>query len=219
MLQRLLAALLLTALPATADDWSLGLAGGPFGFGRFAERTMIAETEAGTKRSEIHLSAATRPGLSADLQKRIGGRISARLEGTFTRSPVAVRGATGSGVALDAGRIAVTTFALPLVVHLRPGGALRFDLFAGPAYALYHVRRRRSGAGLALFEGTRSGWGTVAGAGMAWRWNDRFALEGRASDIATSSPMRRSDFPRNATGVRIPRPHNLHVTGGIRYSF
>lgn len=220
MLQRFLPALLLTTLPLSAQEWSVGVASGPFGFGRFAERTMIASTDLAETRSEIRLSAATRPGLSVDVQRRLSERFSIRLEGTFTESPVAVRDESDRGISLDAGRLNVGTFTLPLVIHINPRGTFRVHLLAGPAHAIYHVRRRGGGnGGLLLFEGTRSKWGAAGGTAITWRWNDRFAIEGAATDIVTSSPFNRSDFPRRTTGLHIPKPHNVHVTAGVRYAF
>ncbi|HET7711676.1 MAG TPA: hypothetical protein VFL80_07075 [Thermoanaerobaculia bacterium] len=205
---------------AGAADWSIGVTSGPFGFGHFVERTLRASTDVGTSTSRVHLSAATRPGLAVDLERRLHERWAARLEVTGTEAPVAVRDEAGKAVPLDAGPIDIGTVTLPLVWRVNREGALRVDLFAGPAHALYHIRRRDPSSGaLSLFEGTRTRWGAVAGIGLAWWLRPRYAIEGRATDIVTSSPFRRSDFPASTTSITIPKPHNIHVTAGIRYAF
>jgi hypothetical protein len=53
---------------------------------------------------------------------------------------------------------------------------------------------------------------------VAWWVSDRFAVEGNISDIVTSSPFDREDFP-DVPGFDIPRPHNVHTTVGVRWRF
>ena len=48
--------------------------------------------------------------------------------------------------------------------------------------------------------------------------NDRWAIEGTITDISTSSPFDRSDFP-DVPGYSVPRPHNVHTTVGVRFKF
>lgn len=208
------------AAPGRAQNWSLGVATGPFVFGDFVRRTMPIGNEGGSSTQTLKLSASTRAGLSVDLERSLNERFAIRAEGTFTRAPLAIKGSTGSGVPLDAGDINVGTFMLPLVMRINPNGAFRFHVLAGPAYAAYRITRR-SNASLTIneFVGTRSRWGAAAGAGLAWHWNDRFAVEGQIADISTSSPFDRNDFPRALGTVKIPRPHNVHTTVGLRVRF
>jgi hypothetical protein len=58
----------------------------------------------------------------------------------------------------------------------------------------------------------------MAGAGLAWWTSDRFAIEANISDIVTSSPFSRDDFP-DVPGFHIPRPHNVHTTVGGRWKW
>lgn len=221
MLKRLLSALpvaLFCTHPLLAQDWSLGVSTGPFVFGHFAERKIRVGTEIGSSVTTITTSAATRPGLSVDLEHVLTPALSVRLGGTFTEAPLSVRSRRGdNSVSLDAGKIDVGTFALPLIWNINRSGAFRFHLGAGPAYALYHIRRQTGGT--PLFEGTRPRWGAVAQGGVAFQWSHRFAVEGAISDVVTSSPLNRDDFPAGSVGLDIPRPNNIHTTVGVRYRF
>jgi len=211
------------ALPTLADDWSIGVGTGPFVFGTFAERTTRLVTESGEATSRSKLSAATRPGGTADIERGFSDRFAVRLEASWTRAPMKVKGGSGSGsgVSFDAGHASITTFALPFVFTLNPHGTFRFHLEARPAYGFYEMTRRdAAGATLPLFEGTRGRWGAVAGGGVDWWLSDRFAIEGNADDVVTSSPFERSDFGGTTFGgLKIPKTHNVHTTAGIRYRF
>lgn len=216
-----IAAAAAVSLPAAAQNWSVGVGSGPFVFGDFVKRTMTVSTESGSSRQTINLSAATRAGLSVDLERSLGDRFAIRAEGTFTRAPLTVKGNGGDGVSLDAGDINVGTFMLPLVVRINPRGSFRFHVLAGPAYAAYRITRRPNASlTISEFVGTRSRWGYAAGAGLGWYWSNRFGVEGQISDISTSSPFERDDFPRSGFAtIDIPRPHNVHTTVGLRYRF
>lgn len=204
--------------PLQAQDWSIGVGTGPFVFGDFAERRIRVGTPGSSSVTSITISAATRPGLSVDVERMLSSSFSVRLGGTFTESPVTLRSRQGdNSVSTDAGKIDVGTFALPLIWNINRGGTFRFHLGAGPAYALYHIRRRAGEA--ALFKGTRPRWGAVAQGGVAWQWSRRFAVEGEISDVVTSSILERSDFPPDSAGIDIPKPHNVHTTIGVRYRF
>lgn len=48
--------------------------------------------------------------------------------------------------------------------------------------------------------------------------SERFAVEGTLTDIVTTSPFERSDFP-DVPGYTIPKPHNVHTTVGVRWKF
>jgi len=221
MLKRLLSILPLALFcthPLLAQDWSLGIGTGPFVFGHFAERKIRLGTEGGSSVTTITTAAATRAGLSVDLERVLTPALSVRFGGTFTEAPVTVRSLRGdNSISLDAGKVEVGTFALPLIWNINRSGALRFHLGAGPAYALYHIRRPAGGS--PLFDGTRPRWGAIGQAGMAWQWSRRFAVEGAISDVVTSSPLDRDDFPATSVGLDIPRPHNVHTTVGVRYRF
>ncbi|MEO8382851.1 MAG: outer membrane beta-barrel protein [Acidobacteriota bacterium] len=216
----LAAALFAIALPLSAQNWSIGVGSGAFIFDDFVERRMRAA--AGGEPSDsttLVLTAKTRAGFSADLQRELSPRWAFRLEGTFTSAPLAV-GEQGSddSVAIQAGDMDVTTFTVPLVFRINPRGALRFHLMAGPAYAIYRIQGTANLSGIVPIDETRSRVGVIAGAGAAWWLSDRFALEANASDIATASPFEREDFP-DVPGFKIPRPHNVHTTLGARWRF
>jgi len=216
-----IAVLLAAALNARAENWSLGVATGPFVFGRFAERTITISTGTGTGTVKSRLSAATRAGAVVDIERSLSDRFAVRLEGTWTRAPLRIKAASsGQGVNIDAGRVNVTAFAAPFIFRINPHGAFRFELMGGPAYALYDVHRRTGGGvSTPLFEGTRGRWGGAAGVGVAWWWRQSFAVEGRAQDIVTSSPFQRTDITPSGQGVHIPKSQNGHTTIGIRYRF
>jgi opacity protein-like surface antigen len=213
----LLALFALLTTPLLAQDWSFGAGAGPFVFGRFEERTLRVANEVGTSIDKTHISAATRPGLALDLERSLGDRFAVRFEGTFTEAPLAVRDESNGGPSLDAGKLDVATWSVPLVFRINRNGSFRFHLLAGPALANYHLRRRASGN--TIFTGTRSRFGGMAGGGLSWWLSDRFAVEGQLADIVTSSPLERSDFPATATGIKIERPHNVHTTVGLRWRF
>jgi hypothetical protein len=209
---------LLTATPLAAQSWSVGASTGPFVFGDFVSRTIRTGTETSTTTTTITLSGAVRPGIEVDLQNDFAQRWGIRAEGTFTESKLKVKNRGSAGVNLDAGKMDVTTLALPLIFHINPNGTFRFHLFGGPAYAMYHIRNGSSGA-FAEFGGTRSRAGWVGGGGVDWWLGKQFAVTADAEDIVTGSPFRRSDFPASTTGLKIKRPNNVHTTIGVRYRF
>ena len=212
--------LLPLALPARGDGWSLGAGVGPFVFGYFVQRTTTVITETGSGSTRSRLSAATRPGGSADIERDFNDWLGVRVDASWTRAPMKIKSG-GNGVAFEAGHANVTTFALPLVINLNRHGAFRVHVAGGPAYALYDMKATTGGGNtLSIFNGTRGRWGGVAGAGVSWWLSNRFAVEGEVDDIVTTSPFRRSDFPAlNFGGVKIPKTHNVHSTAGIRYRF
>lgn len=126
--------LVLLAFPACAQEWSASFGIGPFIFGHFAERTSAIGNEGGTTTTRSHLSAATRAGAAADLERDFGRWLGIRLQASWTRAPLSVK-SSGEGVAFDAGRLNVTTFVLPVVVHLNR---------ARSAFSSSAVRRMRS---------------------------------------------------------------------------
>lgn len=217
----LLAACAFIVAPLQAQNWSFGAGTGPFVFGDFVRRTLQTGNEGAGGQQTTRLSASTRPGLALDLERNLGGdRFAIRLEGTFTHAPLAVKGSGSGGVALDAGKINVTTFTTPLIIRLNPRGTFRFHVMGGPAYAFYNIRRRPNAAAtLSPFTGTRARWGAVLGGGLDWQWSPRFALEGQISDISTTSPFKRSEFASGLSRVQVPRTRNVHTTVGLRYKF
>jgi hypothetical protein len=213
-------ALLASTLPAAAQQWSVGVGSGAFVFGDFVERTMRAGTGAGPGGSvTMVLTADTRAGLSVDVERALAPRWAVRFEGAFTSSPLAV-GQQGDddSVSVEAGEMDVTTFAAPLVFRINPRGAFRFHLMGGPAYAIYEIGGRSNVSGIVPIDETRREWGVVAGGGVAWWTSERFAVEANLSDIATTSPFEREDFP-DVPGFNFPRPHNVHTTVGVRWRF
>lgn len=215
---RKLAFLFLAALPIHAQNWSASIGSGPFVFGHFAERASSIGNEGGTSTTRSRLSATTRAGATADIERDFGRWVGVRLEAAWTRSPLSIKSSSGgSNISLGAGRIDGTEFAAPLVVHLNRG-AFRFQVLAGPAYALYTVHRRVGGAA-ELFDGTRGRWGGMTGLGATWWLRPRFGVEWQAAGVITQSPFRAEDIAPNGRGVRILRPKNGHTTLGIRYRF
>lgn len=212
--------LLAAALPATAQKWSIGVHSGPFVFGDFVERRLRPGTGQGPTGTVIMtLSAATRPGLAVDLERELAPRWALRLEGAFTRAPLAVKEeGTDDEFTFDAGEADVATFVLPLVFRINPRGSFRFHLMGGPAYAVYRISGRPNASGITPLDVTRTEWGLGAGGGVAWYASEHFAVEGNLADIVTSSPFDREDFPPG-TGWSIPRPHNVHTTVGVRWRF
>lgn len=214
-----LAVLLLFTSAANAQNWSVGVGTGPFVFGRFVERTSTIGTEQGTSTITSRLSAATRPGIDADVERDFGRWLGLRAGAAWTYAPLRIKGSGGSGTTIDAGHIGVTTIVLPLVVNLNRG-SFRFHLMGGPAYALYHGNARGAGGtSFPIFSGTRGRAGGMAGGGVAWWWSNRFGVEGEVSDTVTSSPFRVEDIAANGKGVQTLRPQNVHTTVGIRYRF
>ena len=218
MLKRLLSILpvaLFCTPCALAEGWSLGAGTGAYVFGDFAKRSLRVGTDGSSHIATSTLSAATRPGLSVDLQRDLTPALALRFAATLVESPLATRSGDDS-VSTDAGKIDVGTFSLPLVWRINRSGALRFHLAAGPAYAAYRIRRRAGEA--QVFEGTRDRFGAVGAAGVGWQWTPRFAVDGEISDVVTASPLERSDFPPSGS-VSIPKTHNVHTTVGLRYRF
>lgn len=216
-----LAVCALAIAPLQAQNWSLGAGTGPFVFGDFVRRTLQTGNEGASGQQTTRLSASTRAGLSADIERNFGGdRFAIRLEGTFTRAPLAIKGSSSGGVALDAGRINVGTLTTPLVLRLNPRGTFRFHVMGGPAYAIYNISRRSNSAStLSPFTGSRARWGAALGGGLDWQWSPRFAVEGQIADISTTSPFKRSEFPGGLAHLEIPRTRNVHTTLGLRYRF
>lgn len=217
---RLLPLLALFATPALqAQQWNIGGGVGAFTFGDFSKRTERIGTEDGSASTTIKLSAKTRPGVTVDIGRDFSDSFGIRLHGTWVDAPIAVKNGGGDGIELEGNKVDVTTLSLPLVWTINPRGSLRFHLLAGPAYAMYHLKRSGSAVtGQAIFTGTRNRFGAIGGAGLDWWWSSRFAVEGEISDVVTSSPIERSDY-RGLRGVDIPRPHNVHTTVGLRYRF
>lgn len=214
-----LAILLPFPLSATAQNWSLGVHSGPFVFGDFVERSVRPATGGQSSGSvTMTLSAATRAGLAVDLERSFAPRWAVRLEGTFTRAPLSVEEEGDEGVALNAGEVDISTFTLPLVFRVNPRGAFRVHLLGGPAYAVYRITGTPNVSGITPLDKTTGEFGLAAGVGVAWVMSDRLAIEGNLSDVVTSSPFDREDFP-SSPGWRIPRPHNVHTTVGVRFRF
>ncbi|HEV7922012.1 MAG TPA: hypothetical protein VGR02_14590 [Thermoanaerobaculia bacterium] len=202
---------------AFAEGWSVGIGTGAYVFGDFARRSIRVGTEGTSHIATSTLSAATRPGLAVDLQRDLTPAMALGLAATLVEAPLATRSRNGeNSSSIDAGKIDVGTFSLPLVWRINRSGALRFHLAAGPAWAAYRIRRRTGEA--QIFEGTRDRFGAMGAAGVAWQWTPRFAVEGEISDAVTASPLERSDFPPSGS-VTIPKPHNVHTTVGLRYRF
>lgn len=203
-----------------AEIWSIGGGIGPFIFGHFVERTVSIRNETGTATTTSRLSAETRPGIAADVERDLTRRLAIRLEATWNRSPLRIKSRTGDqGATIESGHLNLTTFVLPLVVRINPNGALRFDVMGGPAYAFYTVHVRSSGSALPLFAGTRARWGGAGAVGVAWWWRSNFGVEWQAQEIVTSSPFGVEDFAPVSQGIHIPKPRNGHTTVGIRYRF
>lgn len=205
-----------------AQNWSFGAATGPFVFGDFVERSFRPGNEQGAEDPQKQmLTAGTRVGIALDLERKLSDRWAVRLEGTFTRAPLAIQneGGVGDGVEIDSGEVDVSTWMLPLVFRINRGGAFRFHLLGGPALALYHARARDNAEGAdPAFEGVQQEWGVAFGGGIGWWMSDRLAIEGNLTDTITSSPFDREDFP-DVPGIVIKRPHNVHTTVGVRWRF
>ena len=211
---------LLLAASAQAQDWSVRVASGPFLFGDFVERTLRIETETGSEDQTTTLSAATRAGLSVDIEKGFSDRFAVRLEATFARAPLSIGGEDDDdGVEIDAGELDAFTLSLPLVFRINPRGTFRFHLLAGPAYAAYRIEQEGiQGPGIRVFEGTRNEWGLAAGGGASWHWSERFSVDAQIVDVTTGSPFRDTELA-SIGRTEFPRPHNVHTTLGIRIHF
>ena len=216
-----LLALLLVAVapPLSAKDWSFGAGVGPFVFGDFLELTLRPGNQQGSEDpGTLRLSAGTRPGLAVDIERSFSERFAIRLEGTYTRAPLSIKG-EGDGTEIDAGELDVSTFMMPLVFRINPRGTFRFHVHGGPALALYRLQTPENAVGAEpAFEGIKQEWGLAFGGGVAWWLSDRFAIEGNLADIVTGSPIDREDLP-DVPGINVPRPHNIHTTVGMRWRF
>ena len=217
------ALLLLSALPLQAQKWSFGASTGAFVFGDFLERRLRAVGGGPAGDQTLVLSAATRPGLSLDIERRLADRWAIRLEGTFARAPLTIDqrgvGDDDDGAELDAGELDVTTWMLPLVFRINPNGTFRFHILGGPALAVYRADAPENSQGVdPAFADTSLEWGLAAGGGVSWWVSDRFAIEGNITDVVTTSPIDREDLP-DVPGIDIPRPHNVHTTVGVRWKF
>jgi opacity protein-like surface antigen len=206
--------------PAAAQNWSLGARTGAFVFGDFVERKLRPVNGAGDEEPiTLTLSAETSPGLSIDVERSFAPRWGVRLEGTFTRSDMKIKqDGSDQGVTFGAGEITVTSFSVPLVFRINPNGTFRFHLMGGPAYVMYEFEAEAHQPNVSIPGETRNEWGAIAGAGVAWWMSDRFAIEGSATDIVTSSPFEEADNT-STPGVDAKRPHNLHTTIGVRWRF
>lgn len=217
----LLSIVSLLATPVEAQDWSFGASSGAFVFGHFVERTTRISTEEGSATQTVTLSAATRPGLSLDIERRLAERFAIRLEGAFTRSPLGIKGTSRQDptVTIPAGEIDVMTLMLPLIMRINPHGTFRLHVMAGPAAASYRITTRENAAQtIPIFRGTRTKWGVALGGGAAWQWSEYFAVEANITDINTESPFRREEIG-GLGAIKIPRSNHLHTTIGIRYRF
>jgi opacity protein-like surface antigen len=214
-----LALALASALPATAQKWSVGVRTGPFVFGDLVERRVQPAGGGAGGVVTMTLSAATRAGAAIDLERELAPRWALRLEGTFTQAPLSVEDENDEdGVAFDAGEVDVSTFTMPLVFRVNPRGAFRLHVMGGPAYALYRIQGKSNFSGITPLDVRRGEWGLAGGAGLAWWTSDRFAVEGTLTDVVTASPFEREDFS-SGPGWNIPRTHNVHTTVGVRWRF
>lgn len=208
--------LLVSTLPLTAQDWSLGVRTGPFVFGDFYERRLRPVNGEGPDVPiTLTVSGATRAGFSVDVERSFAERWALRAEGTFTHSELSVK-QSGEGVDFDAGDLDVATFTLPLVFRINPKGTFRFHGMGGPAYAIYKTSGFNPGTGI-VTERSRE-WGLTFGGGVDWWFSDRFAVEGNLTDIVTTSPFSELE-DLNLPGVKVKKPHNVHTTVGVRWRF
>jgi hypothetical protein len=219
----ILLALLLFAAPLSAGDWSLAVGSGPFVFGNLAERraTLSNGDEHITVRSSI--SAATRAGVSAEVERAVNKRFSTRLGATLTRSPLSVKSKSSNddpssdGVTLDVGDLNVMTIAAVAVMHFNQGGSLRPYLLAGPAYGLYNMEEDETDP---LFTGTRGRLGGVAGAGVEWWFRKNFGVRAEFSDIYTRQVLKRDDFSGTSSQtLELENLHNVHTLFSVVYGF
>jgi uncharacterized protein YdeI (BOF family) len=215
-----LALALASALPLAAQDWSVGVGTGPFVFGDFLERDVrIITGEPPPAFKTLVLSAATRAGLAVDIENRMNDRWAIRLEGTFTNAPLRLdeKDTSGDGNELNGADLDVTTVMLPIVFRINRSGAIRFHVMAGPAVAFYRGNAPNA-SDEGLFNETQMEFGGAFGGGVGWWMSDRFAIEGNLTDIITTSPFHHEDFS-NTVHVKIPNPHNVHTTVGVRWRF
>ena len=116
----------LIAMPLYADDWSVGGGVGPFIFGHFVKRSVRLGTETGGATNRTRLSAATRAGVAADVERDLNRWLALRLEASWVGSPLRIKSASGDqGTNIDAGRLNLTTLVLPLLIRINPNGAFR----------------------------------------------------------------------------------------------
>jgi hypothetical protein len=211
------------SVPLLADNWLIGGGSGAFVFGDFAESERVLGTPEQVIRVKSSLSAATRPGARLDIERLFNDRFSLRAETTFTRTKLAVktttRGREEEGVSLDVGHLNVTTIGLPVVWRVNRG-TFRVQLYAGPAYAIYDMDRDVESGEVPLFNESRGRIGAVAGAGLEWWLNRRWAIRGTLSDIYTDSPLERTDFERTPPpNLEIGNTHNVQTLVGAVYRF
>src|SRR2546428_10550288 len=102
---------------ARAENWSIGGGTGPFIFGHFVERTATIKNETGSATTTSRLSAETRAGIAADVERDLTKRLAIRFEATWVRSPLRIKSRSGDqGATIDAGHLKLTTFVVPLVI-------------------------------------------------------------------------------------------------------
>ena len=208
----------LAALPAFAQNWSFGAGAGPFVFGDFVRETLTPIGGNIGQPTEVKLTGKSRVGYTADIERDLNDRFALRLQASWTGSKLQVKSSSAGGVSLDVGTLDVTTWMLPLVIRFNPRGTFRFHILGGPAYAMYDIKRQNTPAGVPdTFSGTRSNWGGAFGGGVAWWFNNRWALTGEIADIVTASPFTADEF--HASKVEIPKPQNIHTTAGVRIRF
>lgn len=218
--------LLLAAVPSQAQEWSLGVATGPFVFGDFAEHEAAIAVGDHQEKVRTTLSADTRPGLLIDVERNWNDRFSVRLESTAARAPMSAKSLSsdddpsGEGVSLEVGTMDVLTFALAAVWRFNRDGAFRPYLLAGPAFALYRMDEDEDSGAEPLYRGTRGEAGVIGGAGLEWWWRPRVGVKVELADIFTRSPLRRGDFAGGPSSrLEIESPHNVHTSVGVRYRF
>ena len=211
--------LLLCTLPATAQNWSIGVRSGAFVFGDFVQRHVKpVASDPAVEPVTLTLSAAPRAGLAVDIERNLADRWAVRLEGTFTRAPLTIEDTSEEGTDIRSGDIDVATFTAPLVFRINPRGSFRFHLFGGLALAIYKFKPPERSSGIPFAEATREEWGLAGGGGVTWQIRERIGIEAAISDIVTSSPFDAEDLP-SSPGFEIERPHNVHTTVGVRYRF
>jgi opacity protein-like surface antigen len=212
-------AIMLSASTLRAQDWAVGIGTGPFVFGDLASRTATISNGESTVKTESILSADTRVGVVGDVERFFNDRLSARLEGTFTRSPLSVKSRSGDSntVRLNVGDLNVSTYALSLVYRFNRTGTFRPYVMAGPAYVLYDISRDDSTGAIPVFEGARGRWAVNAGGGLEWWLSRNLAVRGELADIYSESPLEQSDFPTGK--VTTERPHHVHTSIGATWRF
>ena len=87
---------LLAASAAHAESWSIGAGAGPFIFGHFVERTNTLSNGTGSATTKSVLSAETRAGASGNIEVDINKVFAARLEVSWTDSPLRIKSTSGS---------------------------------------------------------------------------------------------------------------------------